>query len=61
MLKLTVQLLRHTERRELEEYLRLYQRSFNPDERVSPQRAAAGDRPLAGTRESRAFVRGLSG
>jgi GNAT superfamily N-acetyltransferase len=35
MLKLTVQLLRHTQRRELEEYLRLYQRSFNPDERVS--------------------------
>ena len=36
MLKLTVRLLRHTQRRELEEYLRLYQRSFNPDERVSP-------------------------
>jgi GNAT superfamily N-acetyltransferase len=35
MLKLTVRLLRHTQRRELEEYLRLYQRSFNPDERVS--------------------------
>ena len=37
MLKLTLQLLRHTQRRELEEYLRLYQRSFNPDERVSPR------------------------
>lgn len=36
MLKLTVRLLRRTQRRELEEYLRLYQRSFNPDERVSP-------------------------
>ena len=35
MLKLTLQLLRHTERAALEEYLRLYQRSFNPDERVS--------------------------
>jgi len=35
MAKLTVQLLRHTQRRGLEEYLRLYQRSFNPDERVS--------------------------
>src|SRR5208337_2893106 len=37
MLKLTVQLLRHTQRRQLNEYLRLYQRSFNPDERVSPR------------------------
>jgi GNAT superfamily N-acetyltransferase len=37
MLKLTVQLLRHTERRKLAEYLKIYQRSFNPDERVSPQ------------------------
>jgi GNAT superfamily N-acetyltransferase len=36
MPKLTLKLLRHTERRELEKYLRLYQRSFNPDERVSP-------------------------
>jgi len=35
MPKLTVQLLRHTQRRKLEEYLRLYKRSFNPDERVS--------------------------
>jgi hypothetical protein len=36
MRKLTVQLVRHTERRKLDEYMRLYQRSFNPDERVSP-------------------------
>jgi len=36
MRKLTVQLLRHTERRKLEEFLELYARSFNPDERVSP-------------------------
>jgi GNAT superfamily N-acetyltransferase len=36
MSKLTVRLLPHTQQRELEEYLRLYQRSFNPDERVSP-------------------------
>ena len=36
MRKLTLKLLPHTERRELDEYLRLYQRSFNPDERVSP-------------------------
>ena len=35
MLKLTLKLLRPTERGDLEEYLRLYQRSFNPDERVS--------------------------
>jgi GNAT superfamily N-acetyltransferase len=35
MPKLTLQLLRPTERRALDEYLRLYQRSFNPDERVS--------------------------
>ena len=34
--KLTLQLLRHTQRRPLDEYLRLYRRSFNPDERVSP-------------------------
>jgi len=36
MHKLTVKLLRPTERLALDEYLRLYQRSFNPDERVSP-------------------------
>ena len=36
VLKLTVQRIRHTQRRELERYLGLYQRSFNPDERVSP-------------------------
>jgi GNAT superfamily N-acetyltransferase len=35
MQKLTVKLLRHTERRALDNYLRLYERSFNPDERVS--------------------------
>jgi len=35
MLKVTVKLLRHTQHRELDEYLRLYKRSFNPDERVS--------------------------
>src|SRR5271155_849080 len=35
MLKLTLQLLRPTERGVLEAYLRLYQRSFNPDERVN--------------------------
>ena len=35
MLKLTVRQIRHTQRRELEGYLRLYRRSFNPDERVS--------------------------
>ncbi len=37
MRKLTVRLLRHTQRRQLDEFLRIYQRSFNPDERVSPQ------------------------
>ena len=36
MPKLTVKLLSHTHHRELEEYLRLYQRSFNRDEGVSP-------------------------
>ena len=36
MPKLTLQLLRHTQHRALEEFLRLYKRSFNPDERVSP-------------------------
>jgi GNAT superfamily N-acetyltransferase len=36
MEKLVVQLLRHTEPRKLEAFLRLYARSFNPDERVSP-------------------------
>lgn len=36
MQKLTVKLLRHTERHALDEYLELYQRSFGPDERVSP-------------------------
>jgi GNAT superfamily N-acetyltransferase len=36
MPKLTLHLLRHTERRKLDEYLELYARSFNPDERVSP-------------------------
>jgi GNAT superfamily N-acetyltransferase len=36
MSKLTLKLLRPTERRALEEFLRLYRRSFNPDERVSP-------------------------
>ena len=36
MHKLTLKLLHHTERRALDEYLRLYQRCFNPDERVSP-------------------------
>ena len=36
MRKLTVKLVRHTERDSLNEFLRLYQRSFNADERVSP-------------------------
>jgi GNAT superfamily N-acetyltransferase len=36
MTKLTVKLLRPNDRPALDEYLRLYQRSFNPDERVSP-------------------------
>jgi GNAT superfamily N-acetyltransferase len=35
--KLEVRLLKHTNRAELDRYLRLYSRSFNPDERVSPQ------------------------
>jgi GNAT superfamily N-acetyltransferase len=35
MPKLTVRLLHHNRRRELDEYLRLYSRCFNPDERVS--------------------------
>ena len=35
--KLEVRLLKHTSGAELERYLRLYSRSFNPDERVSPQ------------------------
>ena len=35
--KLEVRLLKHTCRAELDRYLRLYSRSFNPDERVSPQ------------------------
>ena len=35
--KLTVRLLKHTERAELDRYLRLYSRCFNPDERVSPR------------------------
>lgn len=37
MSKLTVRLLQHTRRRELDAYLRLYSRCFNPDERVSPR------------------------
>jgi len=37
MLRLEVRLLKHTERRELDRYLRLYSRCFNPDERVSPR------------------------
>ena len=36
MPKLIVRLLRPTARRAVNEYLRLYARSFNPDERVSP-------------------------
>jgi GNAT superfamily N-acetyltransferase len=36
MRKLTVNLLRPSQRLALDEYLRLYQRSFNADERVSP-------------------------
>src|ERR1700683_3613201 len=36
MSKLTMRLLRHTEQRELEEYLRIYKLSFNRDERVDP-------------------------
>jgi GNAT superfamily N-acetyltransferase len=37
MLRLEVRLLKHTDRRELDRYLRLYSRCFNPDERVSPR------------------------
>jgi GNAT superfamily N-acetyltransferase len=37
MPKLTLRLLQHRRRRELEEFLRLYSRCFNPDERVSPR------------------------
>jgi len=37
MAKLSVQLLKHNQHRELENYLRLYRQSFNPDERVSPR------------------------
>jgi GNAT superfamily N-acetyltransferase len=36
MRKLKVILLKHTHRKKLDEYLRLYSRCFNPDERVSP-------------------------
>jgi GNAT superfamily N-acetyltransferase len=36
MQKLTVKLLRPSQRLALDEYLRLYRRSFNADERVSP-------------------------
>jgi GNAT superfamily N-acetyltransferase len=35
--KLEVRPLKHTYRVELDRYLRLYSRSFNPDERVSPR------------------------
>jgi GNAT superfamily N-acetyltransferase len=34
---LQVRLLQHTDRQRLDAYLRLYSRSFNPDERVSPR------------------------
>ena len=37
MPKLIVRLLKHTDRRQLDSYLRLYSRCFNPDERVSPR------------------------
>lgn len=37
MLKLKVKLLKYSDRAELNRYLRLYSRSFNPDERVSTQ------------------------
>jgi len=37
MMKLKVRLLKHTDHAELDEYLHLYSRSFNPDERVSTQ------------------------
>ena len=36
MTKLTVRLLKHTATRQIDQYLRLYSRCFNPDERVSP-------------------------
>lgn len=34
---LSVSLLRHTEKKKLETFLRVYQRCFTPDERVSPR------------------------
>lgn len=34
-MKFTVRLLRHSQRERLEAFLRIYRRSFNPDERVS--------------------------
>jgi GNAT superfamily N-acetyltransferase len=34
---LTVRLLEHTDQKELDDYLRLYSRCFNPSERVSPR------------------------
>lgn len=37
MQRLSVQLLRPAQRRALDDYLRLYKRCFNPDERVSPR------------------------
>lgn len=37
MLRLEVSLLKHTDRRELDRYLHLYSRCFNPAERVSPR------------------------
>ncbi len=37
MQNLKVKLLKHTDRAEVDRYLRLYSRSFNPDERVSTQ------------------------
>lgn len=37
MPKLTLRLLHHTQRNPLQDYLALYARSFNPDERVSPR------------------------
>jgi GNAT superfamily N-acetyltransferase len=36
MAALRVRLLKHTERKQVDDYLRLYSRCFNPDERVSP-------------------------
>ena len=35
--RLEVSLLKHTDRRELDRFLHLYSRCFNPDERVSPR------------------------